>query len=178
MKLVQKPSPNSNARDVTAIDTIILHATADSDTAASVSWCCTPKPANPNPVSYHSIIDRDGTVFQLVDVSRRAWHAGVAAFGGHPDVNTHSIGLSFANRNDGEKYSDAQYLVGAALAAQYMRRFPKITLDRITTHAAVALPAGRKTDPVAFDMIRFKTLVAAELARLAEPVRWQGEDGG
>lgn len=167
MKLVQRPSPNSGPRRIDAIDMILLHATADSDTEASVSWCCTPKPKNPNPVSYHCIIDRDGTVFQLVDVTRRAWHAGVAQFGDHTDVNTHSIGISFANRNDGEKYSDAQYLVGAALAAQYMRRFPRITLDRITTHAAVALPAGRKTDPAGFDMIRFKTLVVAELARLA-----------
>jgi N-acetyl-anhydromuramyl-L-alanine amidase AmpD len=166
MNVRQHPSPNHSARPVgVAVDCVVLHATADSDTIASVRWCCTPKPGNPNPVSYHSIIDRDGTAYYLVDPARRAWHAGVSSYKGRTDVNDFSIGLSFGNKNDGvEKYTDEQYRIGAALVAQWMQRFPKISIDRITTHAEIA--PGRKTDPVKFDMVRFRTLVAVELAEL------------
>lgn len=165
MKIVQRPSPNSGVRPPgVAIDAIVLHATADTNTEASVAWCQTPKPKNPNPVSYHEIIDRDGTVFVLVPIERRAWHAGVSAFEGRKGCNDFSIGISFANRNDGkEAYTELQYQVGAALCATHMRKHPAITLDRITTHRAVALPPGRKTDPLGFDMAYFKSLVAREL---------------
>jgi N-acetyl-anhydromuramyl-L-alanine amidase AmpD len=163
MRLVQHVSPNWNHRPANAVvDCVVLHATADSDTAASVSWCCTPKPKNTNPVSYHVIVDRDGTVHQLVETTKRAWHAGASNFNGRDNCNDYSIGLSFANRNDGiEKYTDAQYAVGAALVAQWMRKHPAITLDRVTTHALVARPLGRKTDPLGFDLHRFLTLVQA-----------------
>lgn len=167
MKMIQHPSPNHGPRPALAsIDCVVLHATADADTMESVRWCCAPKSENPNPVSYHAIIDRDGTVYQLVDVTQRAWHAGVSNFRGRENVNDFSIGLSFGNKNDGvEKYSDAQYAVGAALVATWIRRFPMISIDRITTHAEIA--PGRKTDPVRFDMTRFKTLVAFEYTELA-----------
>jgi N-acetyl-anhydromuramoyl-L-alanine amidase len=163
MRLIQRASPNHNHRP-SVVDAIVLHATADSDTQQSVEWCCTPKPANPNPVSYHAIIDRDGTVFSLVPTELRAWHAGVSTFNGRANCNDYTIGLSFANRNDGrEPYTDQQYAVGAALIAQWMRKHSAITLDRITTHAIIARPLGRKTDPLKFDLQRFTALVIAEL---------------
>jgi N-acetyl-anhydromuramyl-L-alanine amidase AmpD len=165
MRIVPYASPNFNTRPC-PIDAVLLHATADDDTEASVHWCCTPKPANPNPVSYHVIVDRDGTVYTLVDVSKRAWHAGVSSFLGRGNVNDYSIGVSFANKNDGrEPYPEVQLAVGAALVASYLKRFPAITIDRVTTHAVVALPPGRKTDPrpPAFDLAAFKLRVLREL---------------
>jgi N-acetylmuramoyl-L-alanine amidase len=176
MKLLQHPSPNHGARPATIdVDTVVLHATADADTMQSVNWCCTPAPKNPKPVSYHAIVDRDGTVFQLVDPRRRAWHAGVSRHLGRDNVNDFSVGLSFANKNDGvEKYTDAQYAAGAALVASWMRQFPLITLERITTHAEIRdawrknhPEAEIKTDPVRFDLTRFKTLVALEYTEAA-----------
>lgn len=164
MKLIQKQSPNFNTRPLAAtVDTVVLHATADTDTKASVHWCC----KGESKVSYHTIIDRDGTVYHLVDPAKRAWHAGVSSYKGKKDVNDFSIGLSFGNNNAGEKYTDDQYRVGAAIVAQWMKRFPALTLERITTHAEIA--PGRKTDPVGFDLVRFKTLVAAEYAKPALP---------
>jgi AmpD protein len=153
------------------VDAIVLHATADRDTEQSVEWCCEPAPKNPNPVSYHAIVDRDGTVFSLVDTAKRAWHAGVSSFNGRPNCNDYSIGLSFGNDNEGEPLTDMQYAVGAALCAGYMRRYPAITLDRITTHALVALPPGRKTDPAPpFDLPRFLEAVQAELDQQSKDV--------
>lgn len=164
MKLVQKQSPNFNTRPLSAvIDTIVLHATADKDTMASVHWCC----KGESKVSYHAIVDRDGTVYHLVDAKKRAWHAGVSEYRGKKDVNNFSIGISFGNDNAGEKYTDDQYRVGAAVVAEWIRRFPTISLERITTHAEIA--PGRKTDPIGFDVVRFKTLVAVEMAKIPLP---------
>lgn len=162
MKIVQKHSPNQNARPAgVAVDTIVLHADAAKQATASVSWIVSPEAK----VSYHTLVDRDGTVYTFVPLERRAWHAGVSEFQGRKHCNDFSIGLAFANRNDGhEPYTAVQYHVGAALCAAYLRRFPHITLDRITTHAAVS--PGRKTDPgPRFDLARFKTLVALEVNR-------------
>lgn len=164
MRILQTPSPNHGTRPAdVAVDCIVLHATADSDTRASVAWCRDKKSG----VSYHEIIDRDGTVYALVSIERRAWHAGVSEFQGRADVNDFSIGISFANRNDGrEPYTEVQYQVGAALCASHMLKHPAITTDRITTHRAIALPVGRKTDPLGFDLVYFHQLLAVEWRRL------------
>jgi N-acetyl-anhydromuramyl-L-alanine amidase AmpD len=162
MKLIQAPSPNWNARPSgVRIDCIVLHCTADTNTKASVNWCQSPK----SKVSYHQIIDRDGTVYSLVDLHKRAWHAGVSSFNGRGDCNDYAIGISFGNNNAGEVYPEVQLAVGAAVVAGCMKGFPEITLDRITTHAAVA--PGRKTDPAPpFDLAAFKLRVQGELLRL------------
>lgn len=54
-------------------------------------------------LSYHFVIDRDGTIYQMVDVSRAAWHAGVKSkpnlrtrnFFGNRNPNRHSVGIAF-----------------------------------------------------------------------------------
>lgn len=161
MKLIPLKSPNQNARPVgTIIDTIVLHADASAKARASIDWI----ERSEARVSYHTLIDRNGTVYTFVPLARRAWHAGVSSFMGRPNCNDYSIGVSFANRNDGkELITEAQLSVGAAVCASYMRLYPAITLDRITTHAIVS--PGRKTDPCPpFDMEAFRELVAAELA--------------
>ena len=162
------PSPNHNQRPqgAASINAVLLHATEDRDTENAIRWCCTPKPANPNPVSYHSIVDRDATIIHLVDVELRAWHAGKGRFGDVMDVNNIAIGLSFANRNDGlEPYPEGQLAAGAALVAAWMKRFPAITMDRLIRHRDTALPVGRRTDPCppAFDLNAFKLRVLREL---------------
>lgn len=161
MKITALASPNHGARPKdTAIDCVVLHADASSNAAASISWIRSEK----SKVSYHSLIDRDGQVYRFVETSRRAWHAGVSEFMGRRNVNDFAIGLAFANKNDGvESYTDLQYQIGAAVVAAWMRVYPKITLDRITTHAAIA--PGRKNDPLGFDMPRFLDLVKQELAK-------------
>ena len=157
MRLVMRTSPNWNHRPPgVAVSCVVLHATADNDTQASVQWCCDKQ----SKVSYHTIIDRDGTVYALVESGKRAWHAGVSAFQGRDDVNDFSLGLSFANANDGhEAYTDVQYEVGASIVQGWLAQYPAITRDRITTHAAIALPKGRKTDPKGFDLERFLGLL-------------------
>jgi len=93
---------------------------------------------------------------------RRAWHAGVSRWRGFGDVNGVSLGWELANRNDGrEAYTDAQYAAVARLAAHYGRQ--GLPLDAFVSHAAVALPPGRKTDPRGFDWARFRGEVRRRL---------------
>lgn len=144
-----KESPNQNTRPA-PVSAIVLHCDAASDAKASASWILSPQ----SKVSYHVLIDRDGTTYHFVPVEKRAWHAGVSTFQGVANCNDYSIGLSFANTNKGEPYTEAQLDVAAALCKEWMVRFPAITRERVTTHAIVA--PGRKTDPLGFDLAAFK----------------------
>lgn len=151
---------NDNARPHGVdIDTIVVHADAGKNAAGTVSWI----EDDGSNVSYHSFVERDGDLHRFVEPERRAWHAGKSVFKGRSDVNDFSLGLSFANRNDGvEEYTEIQYQVGAAEAAGWMRKYPKITMDRITDHATIS--PGRKTDPgPRFDMTKFKHYVQLTL---------------
>lgn len=145
MNIIQKPSPNHNARPAgVSISAIILHADASGSEAGTISWIQSPT----SKVSYHYLIGRKGEVWQFVADDRRAWHAGVSSFEGKPDCNAYSIGVSFSNLCDGrEPYTPVALQVGVDLCAELIARHPAITVARIATHEAIALPPGRKHDP-------------------------------
>lgn len=162
MKLVLRPSPNFNARPAgMAITCVVLHATESKSAEQDLNWMC----SKASKRSAHVLIDRDATVYSLVDVQQRAWHAGVSSFKGQGDVNDYSIGIELANDNAGEPYPEEQIAVCAALVANYIKKFPAISIDRITTHAKVAIPVGRKSDPFGFDLAAFKVRVQRELLK-------------
>lgn len=50
-----------------------------------------------NRVSAHFIIDRDGTVVQMVDLNKAAYHAGESIYKGRRGVNSFSIGIEIVN---------------------------------------------------------------------------------
>lgn len=147
------PSPNYNARPAgTIVNCVVLHATATATGQEAVNSFLNPK----SETSSHFIIDRNGAVIEMVPPERRAWHAGVSALDGVADVNSYSVGIELVDHNDGEPYSDAQYVATAALIRR-LRMHYDIPDARIVSHAAVALPPGRKTDPVGFDFARLYT---------------------
>lgn len=73
-------------------------------------------------LSYHYIIDEDGEVFELVDINRSAWHAGVKhkpnlrvrSFYGSDNPNRRSIGIAFV-RNGQTELTSAQRDAGVSL---------------------------------------------------------------
>jgi N-acetyl-anhydromuramyl-L-alanine amidase AmpD len=156
---ISRPSPNFNARPASAaVSAIVLHADADRRVETTLEYIT----QRASRVSYHVVVSRTGNVFDIVDPRRRAWHAGVSALEGRPDCNDYSVGVCLANVNDGrEPYPERQLLVAAEVCALLMRQFPAITLERITTHAIVALPPGRKTDPAppSFELAPFRLRV-------------------
>ena len=151
-------SPNHNARpEGVPVSVIVIHADASATASASVRWIRD----KVSKVSYHTLVDRDGSIYRFVEPVRRAWHCGVSEYAGVGDVNDYSLGLCLSNKNDGiEPYTELQYQVGAAVAASWMREYPGITLERIVSHAEIALPKGRKSDPgPLFEWDKFRAYV-------------------
>jgi N-acetylmuramoyl-L-alanine amidase len=163
MKLTVLNSPNQNHRPPGVRPrVIVIHADAaiSKDHRSSINWIMNPAAD----VSYHAIIGRDGSITQLVPDDRRAWHCGVSSYGGVHDVNDFSIGICFSNLNDGrEPYTPAAILAGVDLCVGKMKQWA-IPPENITTHALIALPKGRKTDPgPAFPLDGFITAVRNRL---------------
>jgi AmpD protein len=109
--------------------------------------------------STHLFIRRDGEAIQFVDLHKRAWHAGRSRWLDKVECNDYSIGIELEGTDD-IAFTDAQYLRLAELTREIMRRFPRITVERIVGHSDVA--PERKTDPgPAFDWARLRAMLAA-----------------
>jgi len=85
-------STNHDEREA-PIDMLILHYTGMTTAAAALDRLCDPDAR----VSAHYVIEEEGTVWQLVEEERRAWHAGVSRWRGAPLVNGRSIGIELVN---------------------------------------------------------------------------------
>lgn len=160
-KWQSRPSPNRNPRpEGVRITAIVLHADASDRVDTSLDWCRRPE----SKVSYHLLIGRTGNIFLLVHPEQRAWHAGVSELDGVSDVNDFAIGVCLSNKNNGETYPKAQVFEAAQVCATLCQHYG-IPLDRIVTHAEVARPVGRKTDPYGLDMPAFRATVHALTGR-------------
>lgn len=152
------PSPNHSAR-AARITAIVLHADAASRIESSLDWVRRAESG----VSYHVMVGRNGRIFFVVHPDRTAWHAGESSMGGQRFVNRFSIGVCLSNRNDGlEPFPTTQLGAAADVCAVFCGVYG-IPVERITTHAAVATPAGRKTDPRGLDLVQFREMVTARL---------------
>ena len=90
MKLIHKfKSPSFNNRKAKNIKYIIIHYTALKDIHESINFLCDPS----NKVSSHFLISKVGTIYNLVDLNKRAWHAGKSYWDGDIDINSLSIGI-------------------------------------------------------------------------------------
>jgi hypothetical protein len=157
------PSPNHGVRRTPFIAGIVLHATEDGGNEfRALAWMRSPR----SRVSCHLVVGRNGHVTRLVGDQQRAWHAGASQWRGTKDVNSITLAIEIANRNDGEPYTDEQYNRVAEIVAHYCRQ--GISLDDVVSHAIVA--PGRKTDPFGWDWYRFRILVEAQLQPVEFPV--------
>ena len=150
-----RPSPNHSPRNA-PVTAIVLHCDAAAKVESSLDWIRRPESA----VSYHVLIDRNGTVYAVVNPDRKAWHAGKSEFMGAGDCNRFAVGVSLANRNDGEAFPDEQLDAAVEVCALICQHYA-IPVERITTHALVATPAGRKTDPKGLNLAEFQARVEA-----------------
>ncbi len=144
---VQCRSPNQGSRRGATVDTIVLHATGGSSFDGAVRWLCDPK----SRVSAHFVLGKRGELAKLVPLSRAAYHAGRSRLpDGCAGVNRRSIGIELVNRSDGvDPYPPAQRSRLKALLTELVRAFP---IRWLVSHARIALPAGRKSDPRGLDV--------------------------
>jgi N-acetylmuramoyl-L-alanine amidase len=149
------PSPHFEERPAGAvIDAVVIHATTINTLEETIAYFLDPSAE----VSTHYVVDRDGTVVQLVPVEKRAWHAGQSMLNGVARVNDFSVGIELVNMNDGEEFPEAQYQATAGIIRLLRSRY-QIPDERIVSHAAVAIPPGRKSDPKGFDFQKLKAML-------------------
>ncbi len=142
MRLVERPSPNHDARPG-AVDMLILHYTGMPTGDAALERMCDPDAK----VSAHYMIDEDGTVYHLVPEERRAWHAGVSFWAGEKNINGRSIGIELVNPGHEWGYRrfpaaqiEALIELGHGILARH-----SIPPRRVLGHSDVA--PDRKIDP-------------------------------
>jgi N-acetyl-anhydromuramyl-L-alanine amidase AmpD len=117
-------------------------------------------------VSSHFYIARSGRVYRLVKEEDTAWHAGKVA---NPRYgNPASIGIEMEHFDpdeyhpDGQDWPRAQVEEASRLCAYLLKRHHLSSKD-IHSHAKIADPPGRKTDPVAFPWDSFFEKLNAKL---------------
>ncbi|WP_448561249.1 peptidoglycan recognition protein family protein [Trichothermofontia sp.] len=170
---------------------VVLHETVGS-AASAVVFFQTPHYKDAEQASYHTLIDRQGTVIYIVPPEKRAYGAGNSVFEGPngPEAVTTKIGLpasvnnfayhisletppdGFHNGPSHSGYTEAQYRSLAWLVAQ-----TGVPADRITTHAAVDR-SGERQDPRSFDRDRFTAQWHAYTRQLASAVPSTTESNG
>jgi N-acetylmuramoyl-L-alanine amidase len=136
------PSPNWNERKL-PVSMVVLHYTGMDSAGAALERMCDAAAE----VSAHYMIDEDGTVTQLVDEAKRAWHAGRSYWRGITDVNSASVGIELVNPGHEFGYRpfpDAQMDALVPLLAQIVQRH-NVPRANVVGHSDIA-PA-RKTDP-------------------------------
>jgi len=139
-----RPSPNQGERnDSRRPDMILLHYTGMPDADAALTRLCDPR----SEVSAHYFVFEDGRIVQMVQESRRAWHAGVAYWAGETDINSCSIGIEIANPGHEFGYPDFPKRQIAALTAlcRGIQTRNTIASVRVLAHSDVA--PSRKRDP-------------------------------
>jgi N-acetyl-anhydromuramyl-L-alanine amidase AmpD len=147
---------------------IVLHETVLSATD-TLKQFATPHPRDDDQASYHVLVDRSGQRLRVVNDDRRAYGAGMAAWGDMTvrirptsvgSINNLALHLSLESPTDGRGdtashsgYTDAQYRTTAAQVLLWQARYG-IPLSRVTSHAAVDRSRSRY-DPRNFRWERF-----------------------
>ncbi len=90
-KMVESPN-HSGEFEKGNLDTVIMHYTAG-PYKTSLRTLTNPKVR----ASAHVIIDRDGSITQLVPFNIIAWHAGRSYYNGRSGFNKYSIGIEMVN---------------------------------------------------------------------------------
>lgn len=142
MKQVQLESPNFDERD-SAIEMLVLHYTDTLTSKEAIEILMDPE----RKVSAHYVLDKDGTLYTLVDESRRAWHAGISHWRGRDNVNGCSIGIEIVNPGHlygYRRFTEAQYEVLIPLCQRIKQEYKIRDVD-IVAHSDIA--PERKKDP-------------------------------
>ncbi len=142
MRLRERASPNHDERNG-PVSFLILHYTGMKTAGAALDRLCD-KEAE---VSSHYLVEENGTVWQLVDESRRAWHAGPSFWRGETALNARSIGIEIVNPGHEHGYvpfPDVQMQAVVELCRGILARHPIAARD-VLAHSDIA--PDRKEDP-------------------------------
>jgi len=122
---------------------VVLHYTG----MGAEEWLtavCDPK----TELSAHYLIGLDGAITQLVEETKRAWHAGESFWRGITDMNSASIGVELVNPGHERGYKPFPSLQISALKKllnDMVRRYGLNSADFLLGHSDIA--PTRKKDP-------------------------------
>ncbi|PCJ71956.1 MAG: N-acetylmuramoyl-L-alanine amidase [Rhodobiaceae bacterium] len=142
-KISRRPSPNWNERLLGTPDILLLHYTGMVSGEEALDRLCDAQ----SQVSAHYLVFEDGRIVCMVEEIQRAWHAGVAEWGGVTDINSRSIGVEIVNPGHDLGYPDfpeQQVEAVIALSRDVVSR-QGIARTHVLAHSDVA--PGRKADP-------------------------------
>ena len=138
MQIIPLSQPLASRARTQTCTTIVLHSTDGASATSSINWLRIIR------LSYHYIIERDGTIYKCAPAERVALHAGKSNGPFGPNVNEYSIGISFANRESKkEMITVAQVNAVKELVKVLSDAYP--TIKFLTRHRDIS--PGRKTDP-------------------------------
>ena len=125
------------------IDILLLNYTGMQTAQAAIDRLRDPAAS----VSSHYVVEEDGTVWQLVEEAKRAFHAGISHWRGHSALNERSIGIEIVNPGHEWGYRPfpaAQMAAVTELCQGILARHP-ISARNVVGHSDVA--PDRKEDP-------------------------------
>jgi N-acetylmuramoyl-L-alanine amidase len=137
-------SPNFDERTGLAQpDMIVLHYTGMQFAHEAVQRLCDTKAR----VSSHYVVLENGSILQLVQEAKRAWHAGVSSWGGDTDINSRSIGIEICNPGHEFGYIDfpARQIAAVITLCRSILKRNVIRPENVVAHSDVA--PSRKQDP-------------------------------
>jgi AmpD protein len=133
-----RPSPNFDATPANACLGVVCHHSVETF-ARTVALMSRPE----SKVSYHVLIDGDGTRCTLVADHHIAWHAGASHFKGRGRCNEFMLGVAFAGNTYAAPLTESQIASALEwLATRWMRY--RWDVEWITDHRQIA--PGRKDD--------------------------------
>ena len=143
IKLLNSPNYSRNSRPKKSIKFIIIHYTGMQSEIESIN-----RLINKNSkVSCHYLINRKGTIIQMVKENKIAWHAGVSKWKNIKNLNKNSIGIELVNKGHFfgyENYSNLQINSLIKLCSKLKKRY-KIQKENFLGHSDIA--PHRKIDP-------------------------------
>lgn len=88
---------------------LLMHYTAGTTAAGAINHFL----KSSAQASAHLVIDRDGTITQMVDFNRIAWHAGKSKWEDLPALNPYSIGIELVNGGKLRRSGDGRWVTWA-----------------------------------------------------------------
>jgi hypothetical protein len=130
-----------------AWDTVVLHHTGGG-LESSLNTLTSPTSG----VSVHYVVAENGDIYELAPLNLVTWHAGESMWHGRRTVNLFSVGIEIVNRGDGDDAYEPDQLKSVAWLLRKFKNENSIERANVTTHKAVAVPQGRKVDPVGLNI--------------------------
>ena len=143
IKLLNSPNYSRKSRPKKTIKFIIIHYTGMQSEIESINRLIDKN----SKVSCHYLINRKGTITQMVKENKIAWHAGVSKWKNIKNLNKNSIGIELVNKGHFfgyENYSNLQINSLIKLCSKLKKRY-KIQKENFLGHSDIA--PYRKIDP-------------------------------